>query len=76
MKMNACFDECACFLGEEKSAIILAGRETESRHSLSLQCINSDQTRSLLESAKPGKLEFVVRKNTEEEAPVKSNRDY
>lgn len=71
--MNACFDESACFLGQRKSATTLTGREIESRHFLSLQCINPEQTPFLLES---GKVEFMFRKNPEKEAPVKSNRTY
>lgn len=73
MKMNAYFDEYACFLGQRKAATILPGREIESRHFLSLQCINPEHTLFLLES---GKLEFMFRKNTEKDAPVKSNRNY
>ena len=47
-----------------KLATILASREIESRHFLSLQCVNLEHAHSPLESAKPEKLEFMTPERT------------
>lgn len=51
-------------LGQKKPATILASRKIESRHFLSLRCVNSEHAHSSLESAKPEKLEFMTPERT------------